>query len=283
MVQPSQSSKTKTAILEALKDHTSPEKAIGYNKLFDVVSDRVGGSRRTFHKYLGELVTTGAVKKDKDPRHKAGVIIYRTEAATQEQVLIELTDRIFAMTKPSSILKEAMYHDIGVEARKRGIRKKEDVTDDFVRQTNESVRMWRMAQVSDVLGKHFRRLISLGGIQFTYAYARVTKDAKGREKAEVSLISDDDRAKLVFSVGPPGEKQLPGMFTISRGRGVMVPLPSGEKSMSATMERFAAIDILTEDGLKQASRLVKEILAGYPPAERERIEQAMRESGVYVP
>jgi hypothetical protein len=49
------------------------------------------------------------------------------------------------------------------------------------------------------------------------------------------------------------------------------------------MERFAAIDILTEDGLKQASRLVKEILAGYPPAERARIEQAMRESGVYVP
>jgi len=99
MVFPSQANETKTAILQALEKCMSPEKGIGYNKLFDLVQNRVGGSRRTFHKYLNELVSIGAVRKDKDPRHGVGVVIYRTESAAQEEVLIEFAERLAAMSK----------------------------------------------------------------------------------------------------------------------------------------------------------------------------------------
>ena len=92
MVYPSQGREVKTAILEALEKHRSPDNGLGYNTLFDAVNSKVGGSRRTFHKYLSELVSSGAVRKEKDPRHKVGVTIYRTEAAKPELTLIELED-----------------------------------------------------------------------------------------------------------------------------------------------------------------------------------------------
>ena len=154
---PSQGIGVKIAILEALENHTSQEKGLGYNTLFDEVRKKVGGSRRTFNKYLNELTSTGAVKKERDPRHKTGVTIYRTDAATQEQVLMDLTDRIFAMTSPPKLLRDAMDRQIVDEARRRGIKKKEDITDQDLREINESLRMWKMAQVSDLLGRHFRK------------------------------------------------------------------------------------------------------------------------------
>jgi len=104
MVHPSRENEIKTEILRTLESYTSPEKSIGYNQLFDVVNSKVGESRRTFQKYLKELVETGAVRKEKDPRHRAGVIIYRTPSAKLDQALINTVTRASRTRELLSVL-----------------------------------------------------------------------------------------------------------------------------------------------------------------------------------
>jgi DNA-binding transcriptional ArsR family regulator len=280
MVFPSQANETKTAILRALEGYNSPEKGLGYNKLFEAVKKKVGGSRRTFHKYLSELVATGAVRKEKDPRHKAGVTIYGTEAATQEQVLIELTDRIFEITKPPEIITQRIIKgEVIARARvalKRGILKKEGITDDDLREIIESTKIWRMAQVSDVLGRYFSRLMNeyYPWKEMTYAYGRIVKDAEGKERAEINLVSDDNRQSAGLYAESPGEQPLAGMMRIAHTRSIVVPYPP-DKSRDEALEEIKSIDVSTDEGVTKASEKVQEILARYPSAERERIMKEM--------
>lgn len=189
MVFPSQANTIKTEILQALKDCTSPEKGIGYNKLFDIVRGKVGGSRRTFHKYLNELVNAGAVKKDKDPRHKAGVIIYRTEAATQEEVLIELAERITAMTKTPSVIERFIGH--GGESA-----------------SDEQSKIQKLVVLSDILGRRLASILPLSKPGW-YAYAKIIKDGP-IEKVTIRATSDDERngmkSEYTIGTGVPPER-----------------------------------------------------------------------------
>jgi len=159
MVFPSQANEVKNAILQALEKCTSAEKGIGYNKLFDVVNNKVGGSRRTFHKYLNELVSAGAVKKDKDPRHKAGVIIYRTDSATQEEALIELAERLATIIKMPPIVKRFI-----------GDERMDSAPDSWKR-------AWKLILLSDVLGRLLANVMPNPKPGW-YASGRITEDKR---------------------------------------------------------------------------------------------------------
>lgn len=94
MVYPKQKFRVRRAILKALTEHTSAEKGIGYNMLFDKVRDEVG-SRSTFDKYLKELQHECYVTKEADPRHKTGVVIHRLEKASNFELLtLQLIERL---------------------------------------------------------------------------------------------------------------------------------------------------------------------------------------------
>jgi len=203
----SQANETKTAILQALEKCTSPDKGIGYNKLFDLVHRKVGGSRRTFHKYLNELVSTGAVKKEKDPRHGVGVIIYRTESATQEELLIEFAERLAAISKIPPIVKRFMDEDRASGA------------------PDEWMKAWKLIAVSDVLGRFLASLMSNPKPGW-HASARVIKDGPA-EKVVVDMTSEDgmETEKLEFSF-PHERLTKPRLYaTIWKGHRRELPIP----------------------------------------------------------
>ncbi len=180
MVFPSQANEIKDAILQALEKHKSPEKGIGYNKLFDLVQGKIGGSRRTFHKYLNELISAGAVKKEKDPKHKVGVIIYRTESASQEELLIELAERLASMSKMPPILKR------------------------FIDGAPEE---WRKAckiiMLSDAIGRVLAKCSPSYVSEWQYATAKITEEGPV-QKVEIRMSSEDGKktGRYEFSIGP---------------------------------------------------------------------------------
>ena len=186
MVFPSQANATKTAILQALEKCTSAEKGIGYNKLFNLVHGKVGGSRRTFHKYLNELVTDGAVKKDSDPRHGVGVIIYRTEFATQEEVLIEFAEQLTAISKIEASVKRLRHV--------------------WVQQGNPDhlLKAWKLILLSDILGRSLAKLLPSPKLGW-HASARIIKSGS-MEKVVINMISDDEIGSggIAFTIIPAG-------------------------------------------------------------------------------
>jgi len=86
LVYPKQEFRFRKAILEVLKENTSPETGIGYNMLFDRVKDTVK-SKMTFESYLSDLQRDGYVQKIQDPRHKKGVVIFRNSKASKFELL----------------------------------------------------------------------------------------------------------------------------------------------------------------------------------------------------
>lgn len=93
MVFPSMEIKVKKAILDALKEHMSKETALGYNRLFEKIKGEVK-SRATFQKYLTKLENAGVIKKVPDPAHGKAVLIYRTDEANVEQLILDMADKI---------------------------------------------------------------------------------------------------------------------------------------------------------------------------------------------
>jgi hypothetical protein len=75
-----------------------------------------------------------------------------------------------------------------------------------------------------------------------------------------------------LSLGPYGEPSKPDIVIFTRGRSIAIPLPSGAQSRNEVVGRLKDIDILTEEGLRQAQQLQEELLAAYPPEEREKIK-----------
>lgn len=98
MVYPKQEIQVRKAILEGLEDCRSPETGIGYNLLFDRVSNKVG-SKATFNKYLEDLKHEGYVTKTGDPRHKGGVVIYRMAGSEFELQRLELMEKLLETLK----------------------------------------------------------------------------------------------------------------------------------------------------------------------------------------
>ena len=95
LVYPPEELRFKRAILSALENHGDAQAGIGYNMLFEKVREKVGhSSRTTFNKYLKKLINLGSVKKEQDPRHKRGVIIYKTKEGEYEKAILELSDRL---------------------------------------------------------------------------------------------------------------------------------------------------------------------------------------------
>ena len=165
MVYPSQGREVKTAILKALDKHRSPHSGLGYNTLFGAVNSKVGGSRRTFHKYLNELISSGAVKKERDLRHKVGVVIYKTEIASQEQILMDLVEKIVAMEKQPLLASLPKADEKWEKAMK-------------------------IVVLSNILGRHLASIepVSKPG---WYAYARVIRRPSG-ETVKINFTSDDE-------------------------------------------------------------------------------------------
>jgi hypothetical protein len=108
--------------------------------------------------------------------------------------------------------------------------------------------------------------------ELTYAYAHLVKDAEGEEELKINLISDDGRATLEITIGHSGGAPRPSILGFSRSRGIAIPLPSGAQSRNEVVGRLKDIDILTEEGLRQAQQLQEELLAAYPPEERGKIK-----------
>jgi hypothetical protein len=247
MVYPSQGTETKTMILHALEGCTSLENGIGYNKLFEIVNSKVGGSRRTFHKYLSELISAGAVRKDKDPRHKAGVVIYKTSTATQQEVLMKLAERISEMSSTPPILKNIM---LGRESK-------------FLVD-------WKMLQLSDMMGRSLCHMIPFDVKGMTYAYARITNEGK---KAELNLISEDGKERTTFSREP--RKPLPMIMRI--GHVISIPLPPNESAKDQIMEEFRKLDLLGKEWQQKSIPLEEKALSYFPKSERELILKELHE------
>jgi len=95
LVYPKSKLKARKAILEALKEHNSPETGIGYNKLFDMVKEKIK-SRATFHKYLYELIHELLVTKALDNRHmdRHAIIIFREPGSDFELQTIRLIEKL---------------------------------------------------------------------------------------------------------------------------------------------------------------------------------------------
>jgi hypothetical protein len=113
LVYPKKRLEARKAILEALKEHKTPETGIGYNILFDKVSGTIG-SRSTFDKYLSELQRDSLVDKIMDYRHKKGVIIHAQPSADYELQTIQLIEelkRIFNRKNMKSVVSERDVFD----------------------------------------------------------------------------------------------------------------------------------------------------------------------------
>ncbi len=109
MVYPTQRSKARKAILEALEEHISLESGIGYNMLFEKVEGKIG-SRATFEKYLSELQHEGYVTKQDDPHHKRAVILYRLpEASDFELLTLHLSEKLSKALKRKEV--KPILHD----------------------------------------------------------------------------------------------------------------------------------------------------------------------------
>jgi hypothetical protein len=211
MVFRSQAKETKTAILKALKKHSSAENAVGYNKLFDMVHKQVGGSRRTFQKYLSELVTTQAVKKETDPRHKTGVIIYLTEDAARENILLDLVERVTEISKMPPILKQ--HPTIG----------RVDMT---------------MLQLSNELGRLLSKMLLPN---FTYAYARITGEG-ANQRVTLNFLSEDknNHAEICWPSDSPvlSTGKSVEVCEIGRNIGAKIPLPPDKEIRNTLMDEL---------------------------------------------
>ena len=233
--------------MRALDRCNSPENGIGYNKLFEIIHSKVGGSRRTFHKYLGELVSVGAVRKDKDPRHKAGVVIYKTSTATRQEVLMELAERIskVSATPPIQSIAPGFFVD------------------------------WKMIQLSDMLGRLLCRLTYVDERkEVTYAYARLMSEGK---EAEMNLLSEDGARKLTYGISSPGVHKTPNMKQIKLSHEICIPVPISIPGLAEKeiMEELQKIDRLAHEWKQKAVPLVERALSYFPESERERVRETM--------
>ena len=234
-------------ILRALEGCNSPEKGIGYNKLFEIVHSKVGGSRRTFHKYLSELVSVGAVRKDKDSRHKAGVVIYKTSAATGQELLIELAERIskISATPPIQANAPGFFVD------------------------------WKMVQLSDMLGRSLCDLTPAEERkEMTYAYARLMS---GGKEAEMTLFSEDKRNDMTYGISLPGVRKSPPMKWIKLSYAICIPIPNSipESAEKEIHGELAEIGLLAQEWRRKVGPLVEKALSYFPESERERARQSL--------
>jgi len=118
MPYPPQEANVKEAVLSILRDHTSRESGLGYNLLFDRTKNRLGKlSLTTFNRYLQELVHDGAVKKEDDPRHRRGVVIYRNAGAAKSfELLFELQARLRQILEEKKVVPGVTEYDTTPEA-----------------------------------------------------------------------------------------------------------------------------------------------------------------------
>jgi DNA-binding transcriptional ArsR family regulator len=252
MVYPSQATETKIAILNALEGHSSAEKGIGYNRLFEIINAKVGGSRRTFHKYLSELVTAGAVRKERDSRHKAGVVIYKTSMATQEEVLIDLAERISKMdTTPPIRTEYGEFFD------------------------------WKMVQLSNLLGRSLcslTREVREGKKDepYTYAFARILSEGK---KAEMNLLSENKRRELSYGITMGGVDKSPPMKRITISHGITIPVPNSidQSVEKEIMDELHELDALAQEWVDKAEPIYEKALSCFPESERHLVEEKLRE------